>query len=116
MKHTPGPWKLCFHLSSKENDSKCPCGFPGHIWGSDGDNVVCTIGPIIVPGEEALSPGRYKRETEIANAHLIAAAPDMLEALEAIEKSCPTDDDVTKEFYAAWKKLESAIRKAKGEG
>lgn len=42
------------------------------------------------------------------------AAPKMLIALRAIQKSCPTDPDVTREFNAAWGLLESAIAAAEG--
>lgn len=79
MKHAPGPWKLCFHLQSKENDESCPCGFRGDIWAADGEHIVCSIGePEHLRG--LIEP--IDRETEIVNAHLIAAAPELLQMLE----------------------------------
>lgn len=72
MPHTPGPW---------------------HVWGEDdwwesqtddlvvvadvGDMFVCNMGPPVSPleADTAKSPN-------LANARLIAAAPEMLEALE----------------------------------
>lgn len=48
------------------------------------------------------------REEAEANARLIAAAPEMLEALEGI--LAITDRD-----HAAWNKARAAIAKAKGE-
>ncbi len=87
MKHTPGPWKLCHHLQSKKQDDACPCGFPGDIWGSDGEHVVCTMGPMHIPGEESCSPPGYPRNIELANAKLIAAAPMMFDLLQRLTDS-----------------------------
>lgn len=79
---TPGPWHLCHHLESAEKDASCPCGYRGGIWGSDGEHVVCEMGSTLVVGEEGLCPPRYPRPVELANARLIATAPDMLAVLE----------------------------------
>lgn len=70
--YTPGPWKLCHHLQSKEKDQSCSCGYRGGIWGSDEEHIVCEI------GGDSDSP-RYNRDTELANAQLIAAAPVLYE-------------------------------------
>jgi hypothetical protein len=87
-KHTPGPWKVCYHLECIENDRSCPCGQRGTIWGGDGNHVVCQIGVDVAPGDEAGSePPRYPREVEIANAHLISAAPELLAKLARLVKA-----------------------------
>ncbi len=76
-KFTPGPWRLCFHLRSAENDASCPCGYRGGVWGPDGERIVCEMGA----DKDPLAPPRYERAIELANARLIAAAPTMFEAL-----------------------------------
>lgn len=110
MKHTPGPWTLCFHLQSEENDKKCPCGFHGDIWADD--KVVCSIGvPHIDPSSEMVP--RHDRSIELANAHLIVAAPEMLEAVEFLlpyfESEAGTGDTQKVE------ELHALIAKARGE-
>lgn len=55
------------------------------------------------------------KKEALKNASLLAAAPEMLNALEAIKETCPADSDTTNRFWEAWQKLESAIKKAKGE-
>lgn len=67
-KHTPGPWKY-------SNESVDPNWF---IVTAAGGNIVanvnCETGPDIPPLVSIKMPA-------LANAHLIAAAPDLLEAL-----------------------------------
>lgn len=87
---TPGPWKKCFHLQSQKNDESCPCGFPGDIWGADGEHVICTMGPLIVPGQEAMSPPRYDRPIELANAQFIAQSPETIRRLTEMLKVAKT--------------------------
>lgn len=48
-----------------------------------------------------------------ANAHLIAAAPDLLEALESI---CNVIECETEKQSAAWEHAQAAIRKAREGG
>jgi hypothetical protein len=89
--HTPGPWGLCHHLESAENDAACPCGYRGGIWGPDGERTICEMGSTLVPGEEGLEAPRYPRPVELANARLIAAAPDLAEALDWLLASIEAD-------------------------
>jgi len=65
-KHTPGPWQHSAKLSASENHR----GFT--VWNSDGWGLAD-----VQPADED------GREGE-ANARLIAAAPELLEALQAV--------------------------------
>jgi hypothetical protein len=71
------------------------------------------MGSTEIAGEEALCPPRYQRSTEIANAHLIAAAPDMYEALSMTLSHLPDPD------CAIWRdvhdRIIAALAKARGE-
>jgi hypothetical protein len=122
MSFTKGPWQLCHHLQSKENDESCSCNFPGDIWGPDGEHVICTMGSLQVPGQEGASPPRYERSVELANAKLIAAAPELLEAVELLLSFLC--DEIIKDFQLeALRKMATdgmspiidLIKKAKGD-
>ena len=80
--HTPGPWEV--------SDASIIAG------------EIC-IAIIETDGGYEADPATRK-----ANASLIAAAPDMLEALENIE-----NDDMHMPA-TAWRMIQNAIRKAKG--
>ena len=66
-KHTPGPWEVEEDIRHEDEESQYTAGFD--IFSSDGASVV---------GCEGISGGS---EVERANANLIAAAPDLLNAL-----------------------------------
>ncbi len=90
-KHTPGPW-------INDGDSVSALVDP--------DNSVTYIAPICVIDNKWLD------EITKANAALIAAAPDLLAALEVFENLCsngayPGTDDLIQ--------ARAAIRKARGE-
>lgn len=114
-KHTPGPWRLCHHLMSAENDASCPCGYRGGIWGSDHEHMVCEMGSTAIAGQEGMEPPRYERAVELANARLIAAAPDLLAALKAVADDAVVfargERAVSPEAFAL---LEAAIKRAEG--
>ena len=57
MKHTPGPWHV----------------YMGHL-------IKCDVGLVIADVEKY--PSHIHKEARIANAHLMAASPKMLAALE----------------------------------
>ena len=67
MKHTPGPWKLNVDEDTGMNDSGCILDSVGHV--------------IVTDIYGTFKNGRTTGEAE-ANARLIAAAPDLLAALE----------------------------------
>jgi hypothetical protein len=105
-KHTPGPWKAWHFLgagwqisTADHADDETRTGY-GNVGG--------------VAWHSGLSfggPDRFERAK--ANAHLIAAAPDMYEALEALlevavgKKTLPVVDVIHQ--------ATTALRKAKGE-
>lgn len=107
MSHTPGPWEPCFHLQSKENDGSCPCGFRGDIWAADREHIVCTMGePASLVG--LIEP--IERSTELSNARLIAAAPELLAVMKEAELDCRGY-----EALHGWvEKAVAAIAKAEG--
>lgn len=83
-KHTPGPW------SRDKNDSLCsPDGRQVYVWNSGLGNS-------------------YRSDETDANARLIAAAPELLEALEAMLPGAEA---------MGWEtsKARAAIAKARGE-
>ena len=98
-KHTPGPWKPAMMNSRLMN--VLPHRVHGFIvqivGGADGQMV-------------AHAHGRTEKECE-ANARLIAAAPDMLEALQGAAEAFKPYDRF-KVDVDAMRKLEAAIAKA----
>lgn len=72
-KHTPGPWTAC-------HEGKCSCG---QVWSKTADHPVATVtrGEW---GDPGCPYGEVSRECANANARLIAAAPELLEALQGL--------------------------------
>ena len=114
-KHTDGPWILCHHLESEEKDKSCRCGYRGGIFGSDGEHMVCEMGSTTIKGEEGLEVPRYERAVEIANAHLITAAPDMYEALGNLLIELQEQDDYRESNYVWVSSAMDALAKAEGK-
>lgn len=119
-KHTKGPWfcvegaRIYSALGADSGDGcKADLNDGWHI-ASVGD---CTT------SVEGLGEVELGYQVKLANAHLIAAAPELLEALEAAMKfidSHVADPDITQEMASAWYQLnkldpEGVIAKAKGE-
>ena len=103
-KHTPGPWSIFTDEKHKHN-----AGIE-----ADGFSIICIGYP-----DETLAMdvsgvhGRTEEETQ-ANARLIAAAPDLLEALEAIMGSDVFEWNGSAAFWLQ-DKVRASIAKAKGE-
>jgi hypothetical protein len=96
VKHTPGPWE--FYPASKMHP-------PGsdHNYG----RIVWACGR----GEVAQTPGLYNDAEDDANARLIAAAPDLLEALCNVLSYVPHGDMPVTIYDNA----RAAIAKAEGK-
>lgn len=94
-KHTPGPWKLeIIHLSTGRNRhvrASSPSRGVAEVWGPDED-----------------------KESD-ANARLIAAAPELLEALRDIRANCSCCETQPNEPCANCLRCEAAIAKAEGK-
>lgn len=93
-KHTPGPWQTDID------------GQTAYVVDADGNMAVCKI--------------MYARPEGPANARLISAAPDLLEALEAIVNAgqwyaSALEFDHDKDGEALLLEARDAIAKAKGE-
>ena len=84
-KHTPGPWE----------NAKPVYPWQGPIVVVDDDVPICYV-----------DDNTHDDATALANARLIAAAPDMLEALENIENDAEHMPDT------AWRMVQAAIAKA----
>jgi hypothetical protein len=96
-KHMPGPWRT----DKRAHDDETVV-----VLGDDGWLL------IDIPATLGSETGKARRE---ANAHLIAAAPDLLEALEKIVTCCRVDRELSPDVEFWLPKAEAAIRKAKGE-
>ena len=91
-KHTPGPWKANFAISGSV-----------YIFGGD-RNFVCVF-----------NEWRDEANQE-ANANLIAAAPDLLEALEELLSMCQRQEDFHDDGDGRmFERASAAIAKARGE-
>lgn len=93
VKHTPAPWFITGSMT-KYVEAR----IPGRM-----------IQEVAACGPTAADDGYGAQQ--MANARLIAAAPELLEALESVLENCLDSDGLA----AAYEKARTAIRKAKGE-
>jgi len=103
MSHTPGPWFAHDFSGINEGDVEASdfsvsCTTPDHI-------TVAVMGTGL----------RNKKEEWEANAHLIAAAPELLEALEIV-KQWDIENFALDIPIEIRKKMQAAITKARGQG
>ena len=100
-KHTKGKWK-------QEGD---------HIVG---ERYICTLDTWAITGQETKYPEENQKleDEKQANANLIAAAPDLLEACKEVYQSMNTTRATSKQVRVSMhsiRKVYRAIQKAKGE-
>jgi len=116
MKHTPGPWRIAT-TGNYGNIIEAQSGRQNYDFDT-GYRTVATF-------QACESTGRYKEEEEnrIANGYLIAAAPELLEALQAaiecgmVPKSSAAEGGAArhvKQLHVA-DQIRAAISKATGE-
>ena len=97
MKHTPGPWELT--TANADTYKSLNYGVKGPEINGSLDFTICDM-----------CDDGYDDETQKANAHLIAAAPDLLEALENIVALSEGSDRLDWPEYI---EAQKAIKKAK---
>ena len=98
MKHTAGPWKAAIEALCSEGGARCVSVFS--LGEPEAD-----IRPATAHGDND--------EQAIANAHLIAAAPDMLKALEMLIRKDVQECEIL--WGQAVIDAETVIKQAKGE-
>lgn len=87
-KHTPGPWQVQIRKS--------------HVSVTKLDDLGLDVPIAVLPG------GKREGYDEMANARLIAAAPEMLKQLLLVQAYLKADN-------ITWTGIDSAIAKAKGD-
>ena len=106
MSHTPGPYKI---ITADLGDDFA-CIVPVEIHAANG-TVVSQSGGLAPDNEE------WRSEELFANAHLLAAAPEMLEALEWLAEEFDRRDlgDGAMLYDSDIEQVKAVIRKARGE-
>jgi hypothetical protein len=95
-KFTPGPWETC------------------DAWGPSKDGIC--IGELAAQQKIIAScTGYYGRETSQANARLIAAAPELYEALKDLLEELATGEDYGDELVFALDKARAALAKVESQ-
>lgn len=115
VKHTPGPWRLEVNEKSSSISILGKHGDAGRCRASDGHGHI-----VIVDCADAMSDDTMfapMLDEQCANARLIAAAPEMLEAaLESIRQLDVIIADGIQTDWQAWRDdLASVVAKASGE-
>ncbi len=130
--HTPGPWRWEINLKSKRVEL---CGGKPRFdltvlhfsrWGMSGakvdflqrrDDGLTLIEPcekFAVPIEGREHHREWCQTINHPDANLIAAAPDLLAALEGVVKSASPNPKDHPAMFEAWETARAAIEKAKG--
>ena len=116
-KFTPGPWKW------KGEDYRGGWGWQLLV-GPNGEGLICgedSDGPYqhlkaFVPIDPKYCETAPRVHVLEANAHLIAAAPELYEALENLTRLANFPKEASyKEVFESWGKARAALAKARGE-
>lgn len=107
--HTPGPWHI--YSTAHATKSSCDVSIYAETKIHKNPKYLCRV-----YGEGSMT--MYGMERRDANARLIAAAPEMLEALEDLV-TCPAFNSkvfaTDKESHRAWTLARAVLKKARGE-
>jgi len=104
--HTPGPWRIGMRNGANSNLVYAHNGVDQYH-----DDAICSVYGMYQHAEISAQ----KENSGLANARLIAAAPDLLDALKKIMAvTIFRADDLTGEQVEAWTKARTAIAKATG--
>jgi hypothetical protein len=95
-KHTPGPWRVRFLPPNDESFFVQANTYPGHPYHG------------VTSGMDVIGDEDYP--TKLADAHLVSAAPDLLEAAKIALENL----EASKEFFGTRSILRVAISKAEG--
>lgn len=120
-KRTPGPWRweLRPHSHSILLEGRRGMVMSFERWGMQRATPLFRADGVMEKAVAfgAIEPGRehhdWHRLLDHPDAHLIAAAPDLLEALEGMTEYCATAE-LPSEFDVLWKAARAAIAKARG--
>lgn len=97
--HTPGPWAI-------DRDDRPGMAWNNHIVQADRPHMaICFM----------THSGRADNSECEANARLIAAAPDLLEALEGLAPILDNDGPLVAAYADMRAKVDAAIKKARGQ-
>lgn len=112
-KHTPGPW-VAYGLESR---SPYVCADEGRQWGNQ---EICNLFNDVTPVDSVSGQWLEPLPNAAANARLIAAAPELLDALTALMKRAASDAetytaDDSAPIWAFISDAADAIAKARGE-
>ena len=105
--HTPGPWSLPHFAEPGVN---CQCGY---VLTNGMMGAICTVYASGAGDDWAKHGDNPSFQEAVANARLIAAAPDLLEAGRSMIAAFDPDA-MNPEQFNAWSDLSAAISRAEG--
>lgn len=108
--HTPGPWQAADVDETGGYDCMTAAV---RVYSDGGEHIVATI-DLSDYGQDNCGPIPLAVTTAVANGRLIAAAPELLDALEALHRYIEADVDGYHAAVDIMREAEAAIAKARG--